>query len=56
MVPVVPREADEWLGITLDEQERQRLRKLVHRFEDWRTGGLVFELIARNERLRAIAA
>jgi len=56
MVPVIPKQADDWLGINVDETERQRLRRLVGRFEDWRSGGLVYELIARNELVRAIAA
>jgi hypothetical protein len=56
MVPVVPREAEGWLGTVLDESERLRLRKLVHGFEDWRTGSVVVELVARNERIRALAA
>ena len=56
MVPVIPRQAETWLGTVLDESERLRLRKLVHGFEDWRTGSLVVELVARNERIRALAA
>ena len=56
MVPMIPREAEEWLGAAVDDGDRQRLRKLVHGFEDWRTGSLVFDLIARNERVRALAA
>jgi hypothetical protein len=56
MVPVIPREASEWLGLSIDEGERQRLRKVVLSYEDWRTGSLVFELIGRNELIRALAA
>lgn len=56
MVPCIPREADSWLGIAVDESERQRLRRLVHGYEDWRTGCLVLDLVARNERIRALAA
>jgi hypothetical protein len=32
-----------------------RFRRLVSLNEDWRTGSIVFQLIARNEHLRAIA-
>jgi hypothetical protein len=56
MVPTVPKEAEDWLGAAVDDGERQRLRKLVHGFEDWRTGSLVFDLVARNEQIRALAA
>lgn len=56
MVPCIPREADSWLGVAVDESERQRLRRQVHGYEDWRTGCLVFDLVARNERIRAMAA
>ena len=56
MVPVIPKEASEWLGLAIDEGDRQRLRKTVFSFEDWRSGGLVYELIGRNELIRALAA
>jgi hypothetical protein len=56
MVPVIPREAGEWLNLTLSDGEAQRLRRLVQSFEDWRTGNLVFDLIGRNEQIRTLAA
>jgi hypothetical protein len=71
MVPMLPREAADWAaemwagetraggmvaGAMLDNDQRERLRKLVAGFENWRTGSLVFDLIARNERVRALAA
>jgi hypothetical protein len=56
MVPVIPQEAEEWFGAPIDGGDRQRMRKLVNGFEDWRTGGLVFDLVARNETVRAMAA
>jgi hypothetical protein len=56
MVPGIPKQVSDWMGTSVDESDRQRQRKLVHRFEDWRSGGLVYELIARNELIRAIAA
>ena len=56
MVPVIPKEASEWLGLSIDETERQRLRKMVFSFEDWRSGSLVYDLIGRNELIRTLAA
>jgi hypothetical protein len=56
MVPMLPHEAESWLGAAAGEDDRQLLRKQVNGFEDWRTGSLVFDLIARNERVRALAA
>jgi hypothetical protein len=56
MVPVIPKEASEWLGLSIDEGEHQRLRKIVFSFEDWRSGNLVFDLIGRNELIRTLAA
>lgn len=56
MVPVIPREAGDWFSASIDEGERQRLRRLVHSYEDWRTGSVVFDLISRNEQIRALAA
>jgi hypothetical protein len=56
MVPAIPHEANEWWASTVDEAELRRLRRMVLGFEDWRTGSLVFDLIARNERIRAMAA
>jgi len=53
LVPVVPREADEWLteqiGRPADLSEYRH--RLVREREDWRTGATVCDLIARNERL-----
>lgn len=56
VVPALPQEAGTWLGVAFDDAERQRLRKLVRGFRDWRCGGVVFDLIARNEQIRAMAA
>jgi len=55
LIPVVPREAKEWCETTQDVDITIRLRKLVRLNEDWRTGGTVYNLIARNEHIRAIA-
>ncbi len=55
LVPVVPREADEWLShrITwMDDVPRQHSRgRLVQQLEDWRTGYMISDVVARNELL-----
>lgn len=53
LVPVVPREADEWLTEHLGRPaDLSHYRsKLVRQLEDWRTGVTVCDLVARNERL-----
>ena len=55
MLPPLPRQASEWMGAKLEEPDSQ-LRKLVQGQEDWRTGNVVLDLIARNEHIRALAA
>jgi hypothetical protein len=55
-IPAIPRELNEWGGgkaVTGDVFADQGHIMLN---EDWRTGATVFDLIARNERLRAAAA
>jgi hypothetical protein len=54
LVPVLPREATDWAGIMLDSEKLTLLRRFVPLNEDWRTGAIVFELLARNEHLRAM--
>jgi hypothetical protein len=56
LVPVLPREAAEWIGEPIDLEKLNRFRRMVPLNEDWRTGVTPFNLIARNERLRALAA
>lgn len=56
MVPVLPKELDQWMISTLVDEDADRLRRFVLTYEDWRTGSLVFELVARNEQMRALAA
>lgn len=54
LVPEMPREVEEWLGIAEEWDRPRRLRRLVRANEDWRAGRMI-ELIARNERLWARA-
>jgi hypothetical protein len=56
LVPIIPREASDWVGMPIDMDGAVRFRRSVNLNEDWRTGGAVFDLIARNEHLRALAA
>ena len=53
LVPVLPREARDWADLELEGDPKARLRRTIPLNEDWRTGGKVFELIARNERILA---
>ncbi len=56
LVPVIPREAADLTGHALDEASRQHMRALVLSGADWRTGGLIYDLVARNERILEHAA
>lgn len=56
LVPVIPKEAAEWVAMSIATDEQHRFRKTVMLNEDWRTGSAVQDLIKRNERLRALAA
>jgi hypothetical protein len=55
LAPVLPREVEDWVGMQEDWDRPLRLRRLVRVNEDWRSGR-TFEVVARNERLRARAA
>ena len=55
LAPVMPREVEEWLGMAEDWDRPTRLRRMVRANEDWRSGRM-FDIVARNERLRARAA
>ncbi|MBV8616168.1 MAG: hypothetical protein JOY66_20690 [Acetobacteraceae bacterium] len=54
LVPVLPREASDWVGTVIDTDLTMRFRKLVRQNEDWRSGVIV-ERVARYEALRALA-
>ena len=55
LVPVLPREVAAWMGTEVDVEALSRIRRSVRLNQDWRTGQ-TFDRIARNERLRALAA
>lgn len=56
MVPILPREAASWMEEKMIANDANHRRRIVQINEDWRTGITVFDLIARNERIRALAA
>lgn len=56
LVPILPKEASEWSHSPSLVDAVLRLRRLVSINEDWRTGEIVFDVIARNEGIRAIAS
>jgi hypothetical protein len=56
LLPVLPKEASEWSEIKSEMDHALRFRRLVNLNEDWRTGSMVLQLIARNEHFRAITS
>jgi hypothetical protein len=54
LVPVLPREANDWCAADVGDGLTMRLRRFVTMNQDWRTGAAVIALIARNEHFRAI--
>lgn len=56
MAPVMPKEIMTWMDETTIAREAGRFHRSVRINQDWRTGITVFDLIARNERIRALAA
>jgi len=56
LIPVLPKEAAEWGGIDLPSITDGGLRRrMVTMAEDWRTGITLYDLIARNEQILALA-
>ncbi|MEA2738063.1 MAG: hypothetical protein QOH05_1370 [Acetobacteraceae bacterium] len=55
LIPILPKEVSEWSHSPSLEEDVLRFRRLVPMNEDWRTGAIVFDLIARNEAIRALA-
>ncbi len=56
MLPAIPQEASDWAKVPIDMDRLTRFRRTVTLNEDWRTGTAGVNLVARNERLRALAA
>jgi hypothetical protein len=55
LVPILPKEVASWLSRQVDTEVTRGVPKIVPANIDWRTG-MYFERVARNERLRALAA
>ncbi len=53
LLPVIPREAGEWVGFHIEIEAPRRTHRLVSGHEDWRTGNCVHDTIFRNEALIA---
>jgi hypothetical protein len=51
LLPIIPREAGEWVGFHIESEAPRRTHRLVGGHEDWRTGYQVQDMIARNEAL-----
>jgi hypothetical protein len=56
LVPALPEETKSWSGIVVKYDERQHLLRSWQGFDTWRTGSAVYDLVARNERIRSLAA
>ena len=55
LVPILPREAIDWTQSESDARGVVGFRRMIPFNEDWRTGALVYALVARNELFRAQA-
>jgi hypothetical protein len=55
LIPVLAKEAADWAGIQVPAANDAPRRRLVAMMEDWRTGITLYDVIARNEHLRAVA-
>ena len=55
-VPVLPTEVEAWGGGTPALNHLLLRQRPLALNEDWRTGAIVFDLIARNEQLRAVGS
>ncbi len=53
---VLPHEAEQWVGASTDVPANHAVRRIVGVNQDWRTGVSTLEVVARNERFRALAA
>ena len=56
ILAVLPKEAEQWIGVPIDVEVSQAIRRMVGVNQDWRTGLSTLDAIARNEHFRAMAA
>ncbi|WP_428483603.1 hypothetical protein [Rhodopila sp.] len=55
LLPVLPKEVNEWCSDVPSLTNALQFRRLIPLNEDWRTGEVVHQLIARNEHFRALS-
>lgn len=55
LVPILPKEVNDWCTTSYEIDSLVRFRRLIRLNEDWFTGAMVFNLIARNEHFRAMS-
>jgi len=55
LVPILPKEVNDWCSTSYEIDSLVRFRRLIRLNEDWFTGAMVFNLIARNEHFRALS-
>ncbi len=53
---MLPKEAEQWIGMPVDVEASQAIRRTVCINQDWRTGFSTLDVVARNEQFRALAA
>ena len=56
MLVVLPKEAGDWVGASIEAEANQALRPMAGLGRDCRSGFSVLDLVARNEQFRAMAA
>ena len=56
ILAVLPKEAEQWIGVPLDVEVSQAIRRTVGVNQDWRTGLSTLDAVVRNEHFRAMAA
>jgi hypothetical protein len=56
LVPSLPAEVLDWVRPSVEPLSLVPACRVISMDDGWRSGGAVFALIARNERLRALGA
>jgi len=56
MLAVLPKEAGQWIGSSIDAEANQAIRPTVGLNQDCRAGLSALDLVARNEQFRVLAA
>ncbi len=56
LLAVLPKEAEQWVGASIEVEVNQAIRRTVGINQDWRTGMSTLDAVARNEQFRALAA